>query len=49
MMADTIEKMAAMDKEELSAIGEKGRLYCKENFSFEKNMTILKQLFSENY
>lgn len=36
MLADTIEKMAAMDKEELSAIGEKGRLYCKENFSFEK-------------
>ena len=47
-LADTIEKMAAMDKEELSAIGEKGRLYCKENFSFEKNMKILEQLFSEN-
>ena len=48
MLADTIEKMAAMDKEELSAIGEKGRLYCIEKFSFEKNMKIMEQLFSEN-
>lgn len=40
-LADAICKMASMDKEELSAMGESGRVYCERNFSFVDNMSTL--------
>ena len=42
-LADSIERMAAMDKGELKRMGENGRSYCMENFSFENNMAKLER------
>ena len=41
-LADVICKMAAMDKAELSAMGQRGKSYCEKNFSFDENMRKLK-------
>lgn len=43
-LADTIIRMSNMDKDELVAIGERGKLYCEKNFSFKDNMDKLLSL-----
>lgn len=45
-LADAISKMAAMDKNELVAMGERGRSYCEKNFSFGDNMRKLVTMFA---
>lgn len=45
VLAQTIVKMANIPNNELSVMGMKGKNYCKENFSFEKNMEKLESLF----
>ena len=44
-LADAIYKMAAMDKNELVAMGARGRYYCDKNFSFRDNMDKLIEMF----
>lgn len=44
-LADAISKMAAMDKDELDAMGARGRDYCEKNFSFKDNMDKLVAMF----
>jgi hypothetical protein len=36
--------MAAMDKEELAAMGQRGKSYCEKNFSFDENMRKLNDM-----
>ena len=43
-LADTICRMASMNVDALSKMGESGRQYCKRNFSFEDNMNTLRSL-----
>ena len=45
-LADAISKMAAMDKNELVAMGARGRSYCDKNFSFRDNMRKLVTMFA---
>ena len=45
-LADAIYKMAAMDKNELVAMGTRGRSYCEKNFSFRDNMRKLVTMFA---
>lgn len=45
-LVDAICKMAEMDKNELVAMGERGRSYCEENFSFGDNMRKLVTMFA---
>jgi glycosyltransferase involved in cell wall biosynthesis len=40
-LADAICKMAAMSSAELEEMGMNGKMYCKENFTLEKNMKVL--------
>lgn len=42
-LAQTIVKMSKMSQEELSRMGENGRVYCQKNFSFQNNMDNLKR------
>lgn len=44
-LAQTIVKMANMPENMLQDMGQKGKEYCKENFSFQKNMEKLESLF----
>jgi len=44
-LADAIYKMAAMDKNELVAMGARGLSYCEKNFSFRDNMDKLIEMF----
>lgn len=44
-LADAICKMAAMDKDDLDAMGARGRAYCQKNFSFRDNMDKLVAMF----
>ena len=44
-LADAIYKMAAMDKNELVAMGARGWSYCEKNFSFRDNMDKLIEMF----
>ena len=43
-LADAICKMAKMSSYELKEMGKKGKNYCKENFTLEKNMKLLYDL-----
>lgn len=45
-LADTIEKMSSMEAVELEQMGQKGKAYCKEHFSFYKNMSLLEKLIN---
>jgi glycosyltransferase involved in cell wall biosynthesis len=40
-LADAIVKMTNISSEDLQTMGENGKVYCAENFSFEKNMANL--------
>ena len=43
-LADAVCKMAKMNCSELLEMGKKGKKYCEENFTFEKNMNVLEEL-----
>ena len=43
-LADAICNMAKMSSSELDEMGKKGKKYCAENFTFEKNMKVLVDL-----
>ena len=45
-LADTIEKMSSMEAIELEQMGQNGKAYCKEHFSFHKNMSLLEKLIN---
>lgn len=46
-LADAIVKMTNISSEDLQTMGENGKVYCTENFSFEKNMSNLINLIEQ--
>lgn len=43
-LAEVICKMAAMDNDELAAMGQSGKSYCEKNFSFEENLKKMTEM-----
>lgn len=46
-LADSMLKMSKMSKSDLSAMGNNGREYCENHFSFKQNIKILRSLIDE--
>ena len=46
-LADAICRMASMGKDELEAMGQRGKAYCRKHFSFKDNMRKLLAMFDE--
>ena len=46
-LTDAVCRMASMDKNELEAMGQRGKAYCREHFSFEDNMRKLLAMFDD--
>lgn len=46
-LAETIKMMSGLPKEELAKMGQSGKEYCAEHFSFKGNMDKLKQLIND--
>lgn len=46
-MAELIKRMRALDSEQLTKLGESGKVYCKSHFTFEKNMETILSLLND--
>lgn len=47
-MSEAIMKMSILTAEERERMGENGKCYCQQHFSFKHNMNILEKLFTED-